>query len=69
MTKGKMKTHKGTAKRVWRTGSGKLRRRKAMVSHNQARQSVNQSLRRSRAKDLDVVGSNPRISELIPYNK
>lgn len=36
----KMKTHKGTAKRVQLTGSGKLKRRRAMVSHNLEHKSV-----------------------------
>lgn len=30
----KVKTHKGTAKRVHLTGAGKLKRRRASVSHN-----------------------------------
>jgi large subunit ribosomal protein L35 len=30
----KMKTHKGAAKRFWRSGSGKIRHRKAWRGHN-----------------------------------
>lgn len=36
----KVKTHKGTAKRVRTTASGKLKRRRAMVSHNLEHKSV-----------------------------
>lgn len=36
----KMKTHKGTAKRLQTTGTGKLKRRRAMVSHNLEHKSV-----------------------------
>lgn len=36
----KMKTHKGGAKRITRTGSGKFKRRRAMVSHNLEHKSV-----------------------------
>ena len=63
--KNKIKTHKGTAKRFMVTGSGKLRRRHAMRSHNKSKQTTAQSLRRKR--DHEVSASNPRIKELIPY--
>ncbi len=36
----KVKTHKGTAKRVATTGGGKMKRRRAMVSHNLEHKSV-----------------------------
>lgn len=61
----KLKTHKGTAKRIWKTGSGKLKHRHAMRSHHRGRKNVKQSLRR---KNVDTVPvENPRIAELIPY--
>ncbi len=61
----KLKTHKGTAKRIWKSGGGKLRRRHAMRSHHRGRKSVKQSLGRGRVEP--VPDSNPRIKELIPY--
>ncbi len=61
----KLKTHKGTTKRIWKTGSGKLMHRHAGRSHHRGRKNVKQSLRR---KQVDAVSaSNPRIAELIPY--
>ena len=61
----KQKTHKGTAKRIWKTGSGKLMHRHANRSHNRSRKSVKQASRRGTASVL--AEENPRISELIPY--
>ena len=61
----KVKTHKATAKRVWKTGSGKLMRRKAGRSHHQGRKAKRQLLRRGTA--MGVPERNPRIRELIPY--
>lgn len=61
----KLKTHKGTAKRIWRTGSGKLKRRHAHRSHHRGRANVGQMFRRIR--DNNVPEVNPRIQELIPY--
>lgn len=61
----KLKTHKGTSKRIWKTGSGKLMHRHAGRSHHRGRKNVAQSLRRKH--DNAVAHSNPRIGELIPY--
>lgn len=60
----KQKTHKGAAKRFWKTGSGKLRRRSAGQDHFNARES-GKTTRRKR-KDADVA-KHPRIEELIPH--
>ena len=61
----KLKTHKGTAKRIWRTATGKLMHRHAGRSHHRGRKNVKQSQRR---KQVDMVAhENPRIGELIPY--
>lgn len=62
----KLKTHKGTVKRVWKTGSGKLLRRRAARSHHRGRKSAKQSLRRGTA--VEVPQKNPRVKELIPYS-
>lgn len=61
----KLKTHKGTAKRIWRTGGGKLMHRHAGRSHHRARKNVKQLM--GRGRDNRVSESNPRIPELIPY--
>lgn len=61
----KLKTHKGTAKRIWKTGSGKLLRRHAARSHHRGRKNVKQLLRRGKIDS--VPQTNPRIEELIPY--
>lgn len=61
----KLKTHKGTAKRIWKTGSGRLLRRKAARSHHRGRKGAKQLL--GRGRDLAVPEKNPRVEELIPY--
>jgi len=61
----KQKTHKGTAKRFWTTGSGKLRRRKSGQDHFNSRET--QKITKGKRKDEDVTSSNPRLKELIPY--
>lgn len=61
----KVKTHKTTAKRIWKSGSGKLMRRKAGRSHHRGRKSSKQLL--GRGATHDVPDQNPRIAELIPY--
>jgi large subunit ribosomal protein L35 len=62
----KLKTHKGTSKRIWKSGSGKLLRRHAQRSHHRGRKNVKQLQRRK--IDETVPRQNPRIAELIPYN-
>lgn len=61
----KLKTHKGTAKRIWKTGSGKLMHRHAARSHHRGRKNVTESMRRK--KNDAVAHANPRIGELLPY--
>lgn len=60
-----IKTHKGTAKRVWKSGRGRLLRRHAARSHHRGRKNVKQLLRRGVTEDVPV--QNPRVAELIPY--
>ncbi len=55
----KMKTHKGTAKRVKRTGSGKLLRRRAFGNHLLSKKS------KSRKR---VIGSKAEITGSIGKN-
>lgn len=55
----KMKTHKGTAKRIKQTASGKLLRRRAFGGHMMAKKSQ----RRKR-----VIGSSAEITGTIKKN-
>ncbi len=59
------KTHKGTAKRFWLTGTGKLRRRQSGQDHFNSRD--RQKIGKGKKKDETVTKYNPRIRELIPY--
>lgn len=61
----RVKTHKATAKRLWKSGAGKLMRRRAGRSHHQGRKAKRQLLRRGASVAAPV--SNPRVAELIPY--
>ena len=61
----KQKTHKGTAKRMKRTGSGKIMFRKAGQDHFNARE-TGKTVKNKR-RDVSLNKQNPRISALIPY--
>ncbi|MCL5436200.1 MAG: 50S ribosomal protein L35 [Patescibacteria group bacterium] len=61
----KQKTHKGTAKRFWKTGSGKLMRRKSGQDHFNSRE--REKVGKNKRTDETVTASNPRLKELIPY--
>lgn len=61
----KLKTHKGAAKRIKVTGSGKLLHRRASRSHHRGRKLARQ--RMGRGEERGVPETNPRIEELIPY--
>ncbi len=62
----KMKTHRGTAKRIKITGTGKFKRSHAYASHKFACKSPKQ--KRHLRKDA-VVGSadEGRLAKLLPY--
>ena len=62
----KMKTHRGAAKRLKRTGSGKLKRAKAYKSHilTQKSPKTKMNLRQS---TLVSDGDAKRIAQLLPY--
>lgn len=51
----KLKTHKGTAKRIKRTSTGKLLRRRAFGTHNLAKKS--KSRKRAISTSASVKGS------------
>lgn len=61
----KMKTHKGTAKRFKRTGTGKLKRSHAYTSHLFANKSQKQK-RKLRKSALVSKGDQRRIDSMIP---
>lgn len=64
----KMKTHRGAAKRVKRTGSGKLKRSRAYTSHLFANKSTKQK-RQLRKTTLVSKSDAKRVSQLLTYVK
>ncbi len=62
---GKMKTHRGSAKRFKRTGSGKIRRHKAYRSHLTGKKSQKR-IRNLRKPALVSPGDMKRIDKMIP---
>ena len=62
----KMKTHRGAAKRLRKTGSGKLKRNKAYKSHILTKKSptTKMNLRKSA---IVSDGDAKRIAQLLPY--
>lgn len=64
----KMKTHKGTAKRFKKTGTGKLKRSSAYTSHILTKKSPKRK-RQLRKAGLVSKGDQRRIATLITYMK
>jgi large subunit ribosomal protein L35 len=62
---GKMKTHRGSAKRFKRTASGKIKRYKAYRSHLTGKKSQKR-IRRLRKSALVSKGDQRRIDSMIP---
>ncbi len=62
---GKMKTHRGSAKRFKRTGTGKLKRFKAYKSHLTGKKSQKR-IRNLRKGALVSAGDQRRIDSMIP---
>ena len=62
---GKMKTHRGSAKRFKRTGTGKLKRYKAYRSHLTGKKSQKR-VRNLRKSALVSKGDQRRINSMIP---
>jgi len=65
MAKAKMKTHRGSAKRFKRTGTGKIRRYKAYKSHKTGKKSPKR-VRNLRKGTLVSKGDQRRIDSMIP---
>lgn len=61
----KMKSHSGTAKRMKKTGSGKLKRSHAYTSHLFANKSQKQK-RKLRKSTLVSDGDYRRIKQMLP---
>lgn len=62
----KMKTHKGSAKRFKKTGSGKLKRSHAYTSHILTKKSPKRK-RNLRQSGLVSKGDQKRIESLLTY--
>ncbi|MBC8589307.1 50S ribosomal protein L35 [Paratissierella segnis] len=61
----KMKTHRGSAKRFKRTGSGQLKRYKAYKSHKTGKKSPKR-VRNLRKATLVSKGDKKRINSMLP---
>jgi len=64
----KMKTHSGTKKRMWITGSGHVRRGRAGLSHLMRGKSANR-LRRLRKHTLVSDSHEKMLKRLLPYGR
>jgi large subunit ribosomal protein L35 len=62
---GKMKTHRGSAKRFKRTGTGKIKRYKAYKGHLTGKKSAKR-VRNLRKSSLVSKGDQRRIDSMIP---
>ena len=62
----KMKTKRGAAKRVKRTGSGKLRRAGGWKQHKLEKKRPKRRRRLRKVKLMDKADE-PRFTELVPY--
>jgi large subunit ribosomal protein L35 len=63
----KMKTHRGAAKRLKVTASGRLKRRKAYHSHILTKKDRKRK-RRLRGSDLISAADHGRVKRLLPYS-
>ena len=62
----KMKTHRGAAKRVKKTASGKLKRMRAYKSHILTTKTTKRK-RQLRKSDVVAPADVPRVERLLPY--
>ncbi len=62
----KMKTNRGAAKRFGKTGSGKIRRRRAYLRHILSNKTTKQK-RRLRKSTLIASVDEPQIRAILPY--
>lgn len=64
----KMKTHRGSAKRFKKTGSGKIKRTRAFTGHLFANKST-KAKRQLRKAELVSTGDQKRINQMITNMK
>ncbi|HUG37931.1 MAG TPA: 50S ribosomal protein L35 [Candidatus Limnocylindrales bacterium] len=62
----KMKTHRGAAKRLKKTGTGKLKRMRANKSHILTKKTTKRK-RRLRKPDIVAKGDAKRLHKILPY--
>ncbi len=63
---GKMKTHKGTKKRIKKTGKGKFKKSKAFASHLMTKKSGDRK-RNLRQGEMVSKADKKRVAEALPY--
>jgi large subunit ribosomal protein L35 len=61
-----MKTHRGAAKRLKKTGTGKLKRMRANKSHILTKKTTKRK-RRLRKPDIVAKGDAKRLNKILPY--
>ncbi len=66
MSKNKMKSHRGACKRLWISGTGKIRRRRAGMTHNAEVKSSRRKRRLRQPAEVDAADAK-RVRRLIPY--
>jgi large subunit ribosomal protein L35 len=62
----KLKTHKGAAKRFKKTGTGKIKRRKAFARHILTSKSSARKRRLTSSTIMDETNS-PELQRMLPY--
>ena len=62
----KMKTHRGAAKRVKKTGTGKLKRMRSNKSHILTKKTTKRK-RRLRQPDLVAKSDEKKLNKILPY--
>jgi large subunit ribosomal protein L35 len=62
----KMKSHRGSAKRFSRTGSGKIKRHKANKSHILSHMTTKRKRQLRQSTEIDKA-DRARIEKLLPY--
>ncbi len=62
----KMKTNRGAAKRFTKTGSGKIKRKKAYLRHILSNKTAKQKRNLRKAAIVDAVDA-PQLRKILPY--
>ncbi|HLC38712.1 MAG TPA: 50S ribosomal protein L35 [Patescibacteria group bacterium] len=64
----KLKTHRGLAKRIKKTKTGKIKRRSAFISHLLSKKSAARKRRHAVSQDVSMADRKV-VRKLVPYNK